>query len=291
MRDDRPVISPDEAWRRIEPHLRPTGTAFCSRREALGAVLARPAVATCDQPANDVSALDGYAYAGDLAPDSVLPVAGVVAAGDPPGSRLTAGSALQIWTGAPLPLGADRVVGVEETARANREDFVRVLRPAPPGNAVRRRAEIVAAGDLLLSAGARLGPAALSLLASQGVQELEIVRPPRVAVVTTGDEVVAPDLEPGPGQLRDSHTDYLIAAGRRLGVELTALGIAPDDPRLIERWVGRGLEQFDVTLVCGGVSMGERDHTEHALSALGVNVGFDAVAIQPGKPLDRKSVV
>jgi molybdopterin molybdotransferase len=279
------VITPEEAWRRIEPHLKTARTASSSRREALGAVLARPVAATCDQPASDVSALDGYAYAGDLPAGSALPVAGVVAAGDPPGARLEPGSALQIWTGAPIPQGADRVVGVEETEREAGTGRVLLSRPAAAGNAIRARAEIAAAGSPILAAGSRLGPAALSLLASHGVDEVEIVRPPRVAVITTGDEVVPPGREPPPGRLRDSHTDYLLAAGRRLGIELTALGIAPDDPAEIERRVAHGLEQCDVTLVCGGVSMGERDHTERALAALGVTVEFDAVAIQPGKPL------
>jgi len=104
-------------------------------------------------------------------------------------------------------------------------------------------------------------------------------------VVTTGDEVVAPDLVPAPGQLRDSHTDYLVAAGRRLGLDFVPLGIAPDDTHLLERWVGAALDEADVVLICGGVSMGGRDHTESALRALGVALEFDGVAVQPGKPL------
>jgi molybdopterin molybdotransferase len=208
-----------------------------------------------------------------------------VVAGDAPGARVAAGEAMQIWTGAPVPDGADRVIGIEETELVGAGARVRIARAAAPGGAIRRRAEVVAAGAPLLPTGTPLGPAALSLLASQGLDELEIECPPRVAIVTTGDEVVAPDLVPGPGQLRDSHTDYLVAAGRRLGLDFAPLGIAPDDPRLIERWIGSALGEFDVVLACGGVSMGGRDHTESALRALGVEIEFDGVAIQPGKPL------
>ncbi len=279
------MLTPEEAWRRINARLPLQPTAWRSRREALGGVLARPIAATTDLPAHDVSALDGYAYAGELAPGDKLRVRGVVVAGDPPGARLGPGEALQIWTGAPVPEGAERVVGIEETELSPERDWVRIARPAPLGAAIRRRAEIVAAGAPLLPAGARLGPAALSLLASQGIDPVEIARAPRVAVIATGDEVVAPDLAPGPGQLRDSHTDYLLAAGRRLGLDFAPLGIAPDDAHLLEQWIGSALEKFEVVLVCGGVSMGGRDHTEDALRALGIAIEFDGVAVQPGKPL------
>lgn len=277
--------SPEEAWRLVVAHLPPPRTAVRGRREALGAALARPVVATTDLPADDVSALDGYAYAGEIEAGAELHVAGIVVAGDPPGARLAPGEAYQVWTGAPVPEGAERVVGIEETEPGAQRDRVRIVRPAAPGAAIRRRAEIVAAGAPLLAAGSHLGPAALSLLASQGIDEVEVAHPPRVAIVTTGDEVVAPDLVPGPGQLRDSHTDYLVAAGRRLGLEFVPLGIAPDDAHLLERWVGSALDEADIVLICGGVSMGGRDHTESALRALGVVLEFDGVAIQPGKPL------
>jgi molybdopterin molybdotransferase len=162
---------------------------------------------------------------------------------------------------------------------------VRLLRPAPAGNAVRRRGEIVAAGAPLLPAGTPLGPAALALLASQGIGEVEIFAAPRVALVPTGDEVVPPEAAPGPGQLRDSHTDYLLAAGRRMGFEFTPLGIAPDDASALAARIGAALDAHDVVLVCGGVSLGGRDATEPALRALGVAIEFEGVAIQPGKPL------
>jgi molybdopterin molybdotransferase len=140
-------------------------------------------------------------------------------------------------------------------------------------------------GQLLLARGERLGPAALALLASQGIAEVAVTRAPRVALLATGDEVVAPEREPAPGQLRDSHTDYLLAAGRRLGLDFTPLGIARDDVDELVATIGGALERHDVVLVCGGVSMGGRDHSEEAFARLGAATRFAGVAIQPGKPL------
>jgi len=246
-------------------------------------VLARRLAATCDLPPVDVSALDGFALVGDLAPGAELPVTGTIAAGDPPGAVLREGGALRIMTGAPVPAGADRVIAVEATE--TRGQTVRLPQGAPaPGNAIRRRGEVLAAGATLLDAGARLGPAALSLLASQGIDRVEIHRAPRVAVLATGDEVVPPDAEPPPGGLRDSHTDLLLAAGRRLGLRFESLGIAPDDPAELESRVRAGLAA-DVLLTCGGVSAGEFDHAEAVFARLGATLLFDAVAIRPGKPL------
>lgn len=277
------MIAPEDAWRRLEPWLSPLPATACSRREALEGVLARRLAATCDLPPVDVSALDGFALAGDLAAGTVLPVAGTIAAGDPPGARLAAGAALRIMTGAPVPDGADRVIAVEATEA--RGDAVRLPGGSPPtGHAIRRRGEVLAAGAALLEAGARLGPAALSLLASQGIDRVEIHRAPRVAVLATGDEVVPPDHEPPPGGLRDSHTDLLLAAGRRLGLRFESLGIAPDDPEELEARVRAGLAA-DVLLTCGGVSAGEFDHAEAVFARLGATQLFDAVAIRPGKPL------
>jgi len=277
------MLPPEEAWRRLEPWLRPLPATVRSRRESLEGVLARELAATSDLPPADVSALDGFALAGDLGAGAELPIAGTVAAGDPPGASLPSGAAMRIMTGAPVPAGADRVVAVERTE--TRGDRVRLPEGGPgTGHAIRRRGEVLAAGARLLEAGARLGPAALSLLASQGIDRLEVHRAPRVAVLATGDEVVPPDQEPPPGGLRDSHTDLLLAAGRRLGLRFDSLGIAPDDPEALETRLRAGLEA-DVLLTCGGVSAGEFDHAETVLARLGATFLFDAVAIRPGKPL------
>jgi molybdopterin molybdotransferase len=212
----------------------------------------------------------------------VLPVAGTVAAGDPPGTKLPPGAALRIMTGAPLPAGADRVIPVELTDGGSAR--VTVERGVETGANVRRRGEIARAGAPLLAAGAHLTPGALALLAAHGIARAPVHRAPRVAVLTTGDEVVAPEAEPAAGQLRDSHTDFLAAAGATLGLRFELLGIARDEEDALRDAVARGLDS-DLLLVCGGVSRGEFDLVGATLAGLGCTTLFHRVAIQPGQPL------
>ncbi|HEX9800407.1 MAG TPA: gephyrin-like molybdotransferase Glp [Thermoanaerobaculia bacterium] len=280
------MLGPEAAWELIAGRVAALGAEICPRREALGRILAEDLLATTEVPPADVSAMDGYALAGELAAGSRLPVFGTVAAGDRPGAVLAAGTALRIWTGAPMPAGADRVVPVESTGEiAGPPPAVEIRAPVAAGAHIRRRGEILRRGEPLLSRGTRLGPAALALLASQGLAAVAIGRRPRLALLATGDEVVPPEREPAPGQLRDSHTDYLLAAARRLDLAATALGIARDDPGELVATIAAALDAHDVVLVCGGVSMGGRDHTETALARLGAEIVFDGVAVQPGKPL------
>lgn len=276
------MIHPDEAWRRIAERLKPLPGIAVSRRSAAGRVLARPLAATVDVPGLDVSAMDGYALPGPVPPGEPRPVSGTILAGDPPGFRLEATAVARIMTGAPVPSGADRVVPVEQTDGGT--EAVVFHAEAPPGAHIRRRGEVLRAGDPLLPAGALLTPGALGLIATHGYAEVPVHRPPSVAVLTTGDEVVPPETEPAPGQLRDSHTDFLLAAGARIGLRFESLGIAPDRVDELRTLVERGL-RADVLLLCGGVSMGELDLVEGVLAGLGCEAHFDAVAIQPGKPL------
>jgi molybdopterin molybdotransferase len=139
-------------------------------------------------------------------------------------------------------------------------------------------------GDPLLAAGARLTPGALSLLAANGVGEVTVHGPPRLAVLVTGDEVVPPERTPGPGQLRDSHSAFIAAAAAAAGAEVRHLGIARDERRELDSLLAPGLDA-DLLIATGGVSRGELDFVEPALAGLGFRPLFDAVAIQPGKPL------
>jgi molybdopterin molybdotransferase len=276
------MISPEEAWSRIEPSLAPLPPETVPRERAAGRVLTEPLVATVDVPACDVSAMDGYALAGGVLPGDERPVAGLAAAGDPPGLELLPGQAARIMTGAPVPRGADTVVPIECTDRG--EERVVFTGPIDRGANVRQRSEILAAGSPLLAAGHLLTPGALALIAAHGIAEARVHRWPRVALLATGDEVVPPEAQPAPGQLRDTNTSFLAAAVGSLGPPTRSLGIAPDDPATITSKVRDGLEA-DVLLVCGGVSMGEFDYVEGALREAGCEQLFDRVAIQPGKPL------
>ena len=251
------MISLAEAWSRLEPHLDPLPAERLPRRACLGRVLAEGLSATVDVPHADVSAMDGYAYAGDLEPGSRLPVGERIAAGDAPGRELPPGSALPIMTGAPVPLGADRVVRFEDTERIEPGGERRAAGGDPGAAAGRRQPAPPRRGARRRSAPARL-------------RQRRCRRPPwrsppptawrccrctgrrAVAVLPTGDEVVAPETTPAPGQLRDTHTDFLLASGRRLGLDFQPLGIAPDDPSRAARLLARGLATADVLLVGGG---------------------------------------
>ena len=275
-------IHPDEAWRRIAGRVRPLSEERAARQAAGGRVLTRALAATVDVPAGDVSAMDGYAVAAGVSTAEPLPVSGIIAAGDPPGFTLLPGTAARIMTGAPIPAGADRVIQVEKSDGGR--ERVTFQTAGEPGEHIRRRGEILKTGDPLLAAGSRLTPGALALLATHGHGEVPVHRAPSVAVLTTGDEVVPADAVPAPGQLRDSHTDFLLAAGATLGLRFAPLGIAPDRVEPLRELVREGL-RADVLLLCGGVSMGEFDFVEGVLAELGCETVFDAVAIQPGKPL------
>jgi len=256
--------------------------------DAHGCVLAEDVVSHFPLPPFDNSAMDGYAVrSADLAAATdaqpvVLPVVGDIAAGSSGPYTVQPGLCVRIMTGAPVPANADRIVPVEETNGGR--DQVIFLRPAAPGQHIRRQGEILKSGEPLLPAGSRLTPGALSLLATHGYGAVPVHRTPTVAVLTTGDEVVPPETAPAPGQLRDSNTDFLLAAGTTLGLRFDSLGIAPDRVDALRPLVEQGLKA-DVLLLCGGVSMGELDFVEGVLAELGCETAFDAVAIQPGKPL------
>jgi molybdopterin molybdotransferase len=276
------MISPHEAWTRIAHEIELLEAVRVGRREASGHVLTETLAATTNIPAHDVSAMDGYALADAPQPGVSMPISDTVAAGDPPGVRIDVSTAIRIMTGAPVPFGADRVIPVELSEST--DDRVAFVKAGSPGDHIRREGEVLLEGQQILPRGALLTPGALSLLATHGYSTVSVYRRPSVAILATGDEVVSPDRDPAPGQLRDSHTDFLLAAGQQLGLETDALGIAADRPESIRQKVEKGLNR-DVLLICGGVSMGEFDLVEGVLANLGCRVLFDSVAIQPGKPL------
>jgi len=283
------MLSPEDAWAAIAAETETLPVERVSRAEAVGRVLAEGLTATVDVPAHDVSAMDGFALGGDVEAGATQPVDGIVAAGDPPGADLRPGAALRIMTGAPAPTGADRVIPIEQTefeAGDAGTGTVRIVETVPAGSHIRRQAEVTAAGGPLLAEGELLTPGGTGVLATHGIHDAPVYRRPTVATLSTGDEVVPAEAEPGPGQLRDSHRDFLRAALAQLGIEARSLGIARDDPDELRAKVERGLDS-DVLLISGGVSMGEFDFVEQVLgdTGLGCRILFDAVAIQPGKPL------
>ena len=251
---------------------------------AAGLALAEPVVARHDLPPFANSAMDGYAViAADLADvPVVLPVLEDVAAGSVPTQVVTPGTSIKIMTGAPMPEGADAVVPVEETEPA--EGQVRILAGVPVGASVRPAGDDVAAGTVVLEAGERLTPAKLGVCSSLGYARPLVRRRPRVAIMSTGDEIVPPETgELAPGKIRDANRFTLLGALEELGVEVIDFGIVCDDAAELRSQFAAAAEAADVVVSSGGVSMGEYDLVKHLLAELG-SVEFWKVAMKPAKP-------
>jgi gephyrin len=257
-------------------------------RAALGRILARAVHAGKPLPPFPASVKDGYAVIAADGP-GVYPVVGEVTAGRVAEFVLKRGEVAYITTGAPLPQGADAVVMVEETEAVGREDgaegrpLVRIRARVEPGADVRPIGYDVAVGQEVLPAGARLGPAEIGLLATVGAAQVEVHPAPRVAVLSTGDELVEADVAPGPGQIHDSNRPTLAAAVAMLGGEVIDLGIAGDAAPALAAAIERGLEEADILLTSGGVSMGNLDLIKPLLDRSGV-VHFGRLRMKPGKP-------
>jgi molybdopterin molybdotransferase len=246
---------------------------------ARGRVLAQPIVATRALPGYDNSAMDGYAARAEDLPGA-LPVVGVVAAGQLDVAPLAAGTAVRIFTGAPMPPGADTVVIQEDATR----DGDRVTLPASPiGDNIRATGEDVAIGDTVIAAGTRLAGWDLGLCAALGVVALPVARAPRVALIATGDELVDVSVPPGAGQLVDSSVHALAALVAEAGGVADRLGIARDNlASLADRLAAA--EGYDVVITTGGVSVGDRDYVHAALAAAGISLELYKIAMKPGKP-------
>ncbi|WP_017558292.1 molybdotransferase-like divisome protein Glp [Nocardiopsis baichengensis] len=254
---------------------------------AQGAVLAEDVTAPVSLPPFDNSGMDGYAVvaadtaaAGGREPVR-LPVVGDIAAGDPGAYAVRSGYCARIMTGAPMPAGADAVVPVEWTDGGRAE--VAVRRPAAAGDAVRRAGGDVREGDTVLRAGARLGAAELGVLASVGRRTVPVRPRPRVAVLSTGEELVEPGKPLAPGQIWESNGYMLTAAAIEAGCEGHRHAFVGDEPSAVLEAIDDVLLQADIVVTTGGVSMGAYDPVKESLSALGT-VRFEQVAMQPGKP-------
>jgi molybdopterin molybdotransferase len=250
---------------------------------ALGRVLARPVSSLIDVPGWDYSAMDGYAVrASDVpSPGTTLPVSQRIPAGAAPGP-LQPGTAARIFTGAPIPAGCDSVV-IQEVCRAE-GDSVTVDAPVSPDQNIRRRGEDIARGAEIIAAGTRLAPQHLGLAASVGVAELNVYRRLKVAVFTSGDELVSPGEPLAPGKIYNSNRYTATGLLQSLGCEVIDLGIVADDLEATVAAMRRASEQADLVLATGGVSVGEEDHVKPAVERLG-SLDMWKIAIRPGKPV------
>ncbi|GIX08114.1 MAG: molybdopterin molybdenumtransferase MoeA [Candidatus Poribacteria bacterium] len=287
METPTPMLSVAEAQERMLAAMPILEAERVPLLEALGRALAEPAIAQEDHPPFDNSAMDGYALrSADVAGASEgrpvrLRVVEEIPAGVAPRKRIEPGTAARIMTGAMMPPGADAVVMVEQTRLEG--DQVLVQTPVRAGENVRYRGENVRRGETVLEPGATLRPAELAMLAALNLPEVSVVRAPRVAVLSTGDELVPLGSPLEPGKIRDSNRFGLIGQVREAGAIPVDCGIVPDDRGAVERAVRRALQEADALVTSGGVSVGDYDVVREVLESLG-ELHFWRVAMKPGKP-------
>ena len=277
------LLSVTEALARVTQGLTPLEAERVALDKCRGRVLAENLAATLTQPPFDASAMDGYAVrAADVAAlPATLRLIGESLAGRGFGGKVGRGEAVRIFTGAPVPQGADTIVIQED---AERRDATVLVKEAMPGSHVRPRGQDFAAGDVLLEAGTQLGSRALMLAAAMNHAELPVRRKPKIAILATGDEVVPPGSELAPDQIVSSVPYGLAALIEAEGGEAMSLGIAKDDVESLVT-LARSGSAADILVTIGGASVGERDLVASALKSEGLELDFWKIAMRPGKPL------
>ncbi|MET0448007.1 MAG: gephyrin-like molybdotransferase Glp [Aeromicrobium sp.] len=255
--------------------------------ESLGLPLHEAFVSPMDLPLFDNSAMDGYAVRAQDVADATrehpvtLPVVGEISAGSARPFAISAGTAVKIMTGAPIPRGADSVVPYEQTDRGNAR--VQVFVPTEPGQRIRPKGDDVSAGDTVLGEGTVLGPREIGLLAALGAPRVKARPRPRVVVISTGSELREPGTHLDYDSINDGNSYMLAAAVRDAGAICYRVGAVDDNPRTFRRVLSEQLVRADLVVTSGGISKGDHDVVKETLSALGT-VEFNEVAMQPGKP-------
>ncbi len=280
-----PMLSVDEALDQILKAVEPISRSEkVMTLQALDRILADDVLSYVTVPSFDNSAMDGYAVSmADLSgePPWRLPVSQRIAAGHP-GAALQAGTAARIFTGAPIPAGADAVVMQEDCT--TEEDAVLINKKPSSGSHIRRAGEDMREGEVVLKAGTRLTPAHMGVAAAAGLAKLPVRPRLRVAVFYTGDEIVMPGESLKPGQIYNSNRFSLTGLLQRYGVELVDYGIVPDKLDTTRAVLERAAASADLVITSGGVSVGEEDHVRAAVESLG-QLELWRIAMKPGKPL------
>lgn len=253
--------------------------------QSLGRVLAQDILANRDLPPYDVSAMDGFAVrSSDLttAP-ATLKIIEDIKAGDMPTMTVHPGQCARIMTGAPMPQGADAVIRVEDTQEMS-DDTVQIVTTVKSGHDVRPKGENMQSDDVVLTKGTEITPGVIGVLATVKAATMQVYRRPRVAILSTGNELEAMNDPVDPNKIPDSNTYALMAQVQVLGITPVMLGIARDDPAELEQYLRLGLN-YDVLLVSGGTSVGVHDYVRPTIEKLGVSMKFWRVAMKPGHPL------
>jgi molybdopterin molybdotransferase len=280
------LLPVEEALARLLTDAAPLSAETVPIAEAAGRVLAAPLKALRTQPPFAASAMDGYAVrAADLQPGARLAVIGEAPAGAPFGGRVAEGQAVRIFTGAPVPDGADTIL-IQENAKRLDQRTVEVLETVAAGRHIRRAGLDFAEGDTLLETGRVLDAAAVSLAASANHARLNALRRPLVAIIATGDELLPPGSAPGPGQIISSNGYGVAAIAWAAGAAVKDLGIVRDNRDEIAACVRRALDlEADIIVTLGGASVGDHDLVNEVLTSIGMELDFWKIAMRPGKPL------
>ncbi|MCC3244180.1 molybdopterin molybdotransferase MoeA [Methylocystis sp. WRRC1] len=282
---DNKLLSVDDALARVLAGAGMLGEENVALNAARGRTLARDLVAKRTQPPVDVSAMDGYALrAADLASGAPLRLVGESAAGHGYGATLNAGETVRIFTGAPVPAGADAIL-LQEDAVAEGSAII-AKDPVKPGQHIRTAGLDFRDGAAALFAGTRLGPAELALAAAMNHAALAVARRPRVAILASGDELAPPGAEPGPSQIIACNGYAVGAIAEDAGAEIIDLGLFRDDIGELERGIALAREaKADILVTLGGASVGDHDLLRPALARQGMTLDFWRIAMRPGKPL------
>jgi molybdopterin molybdotransferase len=278
------MIAFDVALRLVLRHTKRQGAGRVSLGESAGCVLAKDIKADRDLPPFHRATMDGYAVpASDAQQVRVtLTVQGTITPGVVARERVKAGHCMKIMTGAPLPAGADAVVMVEDSEPADK-GCVYLRGPVEKWQNVARQGEDIRKDSVVLRHGTIIDAAVNGLLAALGAVSVPVYRPPRMAVLITGEEVVAPSATPKPSEIRDSNSTIMASRLRELPVTLDLVGTSPDNRRTLRWLIQHGLKH-DVVLISGGISMGDRDYVPGVLGQLGARIIVHRVAIKPGRP-------
>lgn len=277
------MLTYNEAIKVLMETITPLAAVEVPLCEALGHVLAEPAYARWDLPSADNSAMDGFAFSfsGQQEGDH-LPVAGFVPAGSPLVGKMAKGTAVKIMTGALLPADCDTVVPIEEVTESGGR--IHLTRAPQARQHVRHQGEEIRNGEQLLPQGTAIHSGEMGLLAAGGADRVKVYPRLRVALLSTGDELVELGATPAPGQIINSNFYMLSARLREEGCTVISLGIAKDDEEILSGRIREGLKA-DLLITTGGVSVGDRDYVQETLRAHGFELGFWRVAVKPGKPV------